>query len=72
MDWLVNNAGALKGVGTLLGGVGQMYGMYQQGKVANKVNKLNFSIYNDAKKRQEDADNSLKLGFANSTFSKGA
>lgn len=71
-SWLTNNANELKGVGTLLGGLGQVYGTYNQAKISDKINKLNFSIYADAKKRREDADNSLKLGFANSTFGKGA
>lgn len=70
-EWLTNNATALKGVGTLLGGVGTMYGMYKQGKVSDQINKLNLSMYNNEVKRQDDRDKSLKLAFDNSTYAKG-
>ena len=71
-SWLTKNATGIEAAGSILGGLGSVYGAYSQAKVSNQINKINKSMYFDSKKRQEDADNSLKLGFANSTFSKGA
>ena len=71
-DWLGNNANELKTVGTLVRGLGAGYGAYTQGKAMDNVNKLNLKIYDDEKKRQEDNDKALSLGFANSTYGKGA
>lgn len=70
-EWLTKNAGSLKGVGTLLGGMGQVYGAYSQSKAVDKINKLNLSIYNDNKKRRDAADKSLSLAYENSTYNKG-
>jgi len=70
-DWIKTNANELKGVGTLLGGLGQVYGLYSQAKVSDKINKLNLGMYTDEKKRRDNADKSLKLAFENSTYNKG-
>lgn len=71
-SWLGNNANELKTVGTLVGGIGSGYGAYKQGQAMDQVNKLNLKIYDDEKKRQEANDKALSLGFANSTYGKGA
>lgn len=71
-EWLSSNANELKSLGTLVGGVGSGYGAWKQGQAADQINKLNLQIYNDDKKRQESNDANLNLGFANSTYGKGA
>lgn len=71
-SWLGNNANELKSVGTLVGGLGAGYGAWTQAKAMDKVNKLNLDIYNDAKKKQDENDEAFKLGFANSSYGKGA
>lgn len=71
-EWLSNNANELKSIGTLVGGIGSGYGAWKQGKAADQVNKLNLQIYQDDKKRQEQNDANLNLGFANSAYGKGA
>lgn len=71
-SWLGNNANELKTFGTLVGGIGSGYGAYKQGQAMDQVNKLNLKIYDDEKKRQESNDKALSLGYANSTYGKGA
>lgn len=70
-SWLGNNANELKTVGSLVGGTGSGYGAWKQGQASDQVNKLNLNIYSDAKKRQEQNDANLNLGFANSSYGKG-
>lgn len=69
-NWIGNNANELKTVGSLVGGLGGGYGAIMQGRAIDKTNKLNLKIYDDEKKRQEQNDANLKLGFENSTFAK--
>ena len=71
-DWLGNNANELKTFGTLVGGIGSGYGAWKQGQAIDNVNKLNLKIYDDEKKRQQQNDANLSLGYANSTYGKGA
>lgn len=71
-EWIKGNANELKSVGTLVGGIGAGYGAWKQGQVADEVNKLNLNIYNDNKKRRDEQDANLSLGFANSSYGKGA
>lgn len=71
-DWLGNNANELKTMGTLVGGLGAGYGAFAQGQAMDKVNKLNLKIYDDEKKRQQQNDANLSLGYANSTYGKGS
>ena len=70
-EWLSNNANELKSLGTLVGGIGSGYGVWKQGKAVDQVNKLNLKIYDDDKRRQEQNDANLNLGFANSAYGKG-
>ena len=71
-EWLSNNANELKSIGTLVVGIGSGYGAWKQGKAMDQVNKLNLHIYQDDKKRQDQNDANLNLGFANSVYGKGA
>lgn len=67
-DFFKNNSDLLKGIGAGVSAAGNAYGMYKQGKMAEKNYKLNLDLLNDEKKRQKKAQESLDLGWAKSTY----
>lgn len=62
-SWMGKNSDAFKGVGSLIGGVGQFYGAYQKGKMADKVARFNMKMYEDEKMRRKKKEKNFNLGF---------
>lgn len=65
-EWINKNANELKSVGTLIGGFGSAYGAYSQGQQAKKIAKFNINMYNEEKKRRDDAQKQFYLGWEKS------
>lgn len=70
-DWLTKGAN-LQGLGTIIGGLGSIYGNIQQGKYAKDLINLQKSQYQRGIKRQDEADKNLKNAWANSSYVKDA
>ena len=67
-NFLKNNAEGLQGLGAIAGGVGTAYGAYKQGKIADKIHKMNFDILQEERRRRQKADNSLNSAFNSSAY----
>ena len=65
-----SNGSNLKGLGTLIGGLGSIYGNIQQGKYAKQLINLQKNAYLRGIKRQDKADKSLQDAYNNSTYNK--
>ena len=65
--WLTDG-GNLKGLGTLVGGIGSIYGNIQQGKYAKSLIDLQKAQYNRGIKRQDKADKNLQTAWDNSSY----
>ena len=59
MSGLGSWGSSMQGLGTLMGGIGSIYGGYQQGKMANKMFDLERTSYLDRKKVEDERRNSL-------------
>lgn len=70
-DWL-GSGDNMRNAGSLIGGLGSAYGAYTQADMAKKMIDLQKADYNRQKKRQEEAEDALALGFANSGFGQSA
>ena len=60
----------LKGVGSLIGGIGGLYGALQQNKYAKKLLDLQRDSYLRGVARQDEADKRLQDAYNNSVYNK--
>lgn len=75
-DWLTNLSKWLKtgknlqGLGTVVGGLGGLYGNIQQGKYAKSLIDLQKQDYLRGVKKQDKADKTLADAYASSSYVK--
>jgi hypothetical protein len=62
-EWITNNANELKGVGTLLGGIGTAYGSYVNYKAQKEANDINKTLLNRQIAKEDKAQKDLEEGF---------
>lgn len=71
-DFMKNNGSALQGIGSIIGGVGNAYGAYKQNQALENNYKINLDLLREEQKRRKQADDSVALGWENSSYAKGA
>lgn len=62
-DWITKNANELKGVGTLLGGIGTAYGSYLNYSAQKEANSINKSLLNRQILKEDKAQKEFEDGF---------
>lgn len=58
-----SNGDNLAGLGGFLGAAGNIYGAYNQNKMARKMYKLQLGDYERQKRRQKQSENAFNQGF---------
>ena len=66
-EWFKNGSN-LQGLGSIVGGLGGVYGAVQQGKYAKDLINLQKSQYLRGIQKEDQADKSLSDAYANSTY----
>jgi len=69
-DWVKGNAEELRGIGTLVGGLGAGYGAYSQAKAMDETNKINKTLLNRQIQKEDQAQKDMQAGFSLSALSK--
>lgn len=67
-DFFKNNADSLQGIGAVVGGLGNAFSAYKQGRAAQKHYNLNLDILREEKRRRAQAENSLANAWNASNF----
>jgi hypothetical protein len=59
----LSDADTLKGIGSVVGGLGQAYGAYKQADMASNMFKLQKMDYLDQKKKEEETKDAFAKAF---------
>ena len=58
-----DNSDALSGLGALVGGVGNAYSAYKQGKMNQKTYNFNVDLLKEEKRRRDKAERNIEAGW---------